>query len=165
MKTYVLGRFVVAQLRIRQLVATYTKAESPNLHKMLNETTGIDTNRSQMCCKLLTVIKPKAYGLESLPDPCPVPPVLSWLGSSCWNGVLWPELPIQMFCRAFERFPLLPDLQQGEQLCCKYQIAVSIIDFFQFLPRSWQSKSWQPEQSQQWGRRSFVLETFLKIYV
>lgn len=50
-----------------------------------------------------------------------------------------------MFRRAVELFLLLPDLQQGEQLCCKHQIAASIIDFFQFLLRSWQSNPWQPE--------------------
>lgn len=64
-----------------------------------------------------------------------------------------------MFCRAVERFLLLPDFQQGEQLCCKHRIAASIIDFFRFLLRSWQSDPWQPGKSQQWGRRSFVLET------
>lgn len=35
-----------------------------------------------------------------------------------------------MFRRAVERFLLLPDLQQGEQLCRKHRITVSIIDFF-----------------------------------
>lgn len=38
--------------------------------------------------------------------------------------------PVQMFCGAVERFLLLPDLQRGEQLCCKHRFVASIIDFF-----------------------------------
>lgn len=45
-------------------------------------------------------------------------------------GVLWAELPAQMFYRAVECFLLLPDLQQSEQLPCRHWIAMSIIDYF-----------------------------------
>lgn len=161
------GGLLLHSWGVRQLVVTYTKAESPNLHKTFNETTGTDRIGSQMRCELLTVIKLKECGLESVPSLCPMPPMPSWLGSvsrgsGCrqWGAVIGAGLPGQMFRRAVERLLLLPDLQRGEQLCCKHWFGVSIIDFFfQFLLRSWQSKPWQPGKSQQWGRRSFVLET------
>lgn len=45
-------------------------------------------------------------------------------------GVLWAELPVQMFYRAVECFLLLPNLQQSEQLRCRHWVAMSIIDYF-----------------------------------
>lgn len=45
-------------------------------------------------------------------------------------GVLWAELPVQMFYRVAECFLLLPNLQQSEQLRCRHWIAMSIIDCF-----------------------------------
>lgn len=86
-----------------------------------------------MCCKLLAVIKLKTRGLEHLlitalllPLGRIEPPRTAAVGI----GVLWAEFPVQMFYRAVECFPLLPDFQQSEQLRGRHRIAMSIIDYF-----------------------------------
>lgn len=148
MENHVSGRFVVAQLRTKAISSnTHWRGVFQNLHKgvsvlcgvqttqkrslqtytkKFNETRGMDLIGSQMWCQLLTVIKPKACGLEHLPYICPVPGEhlsrLWLLEVGCCDHSWAPHPDVQLFL-------LLPDLQQGEQLCCKYWIAASIIDF------------------------------------
>lgn len=131
---------------------------------MFNETTGIDMIGSQMCCKLLTVIEPKARGLESLPDICPIPPRARWLGSAsrgsdCWKrgaAIRAPHPDVSQSRWAFSLAARSPARWTALLLAPDHSVNNW---FFQFLLRSWQSNPWQPGKSQQWGRRSFVLET------
>lgn len=89
-----------------------------------NETTGRDVSGSQMRCELLAVTEPKARASESRICQMPPQPRCASRGSSGKS-----KAPVQMLGRAPRGFPVLPDLQQGEQLRCKHWITVSIIDF------------------------------------
>lgn len=77
-----------------------------------------------MRCELLAVTEPKARASESCICQMPPRPRCASRDSSGKS-----KAPVQMPGRAPRGFPVLPDLQQGEQLRCKHRITVSIIDF------------------------------------